>query len=227
MSRKLVMGWSGGKDSAVALWRLQRNPAYQVTGLLTTVTQGYERISMHGVRTALLEAQAEALGLALHKVMIPPQSSNDTYEQAMGKAIGELEKDGVTAMGFGDLFLRDIRAYRERMLKPTRISPVFPIWGRETGRLAREIMAAGFRAILCCVDPRALGADFAGRAYDPELLADLPASVDPCGENGEFHTFVHDGPNFRAPIPCESGERVERGGFWFCDLIPSLAGASA
>lgn len=218
---KLVMAWSGGKDSAVALEALQRDPAYEVVGLLTTITGEYERISMHGVRVALLEAQAEALGLALHKVTIPSKCSNEVYEQAMGKAVADCEAQGVTAMGFGDLFLEDIRAYRERMLLPTGIRPVFPLWLRETGQLARDMMAAGFQATLCCIDPQKLGPEFVGRSYDPELLAGLPDGVDPCGEYGEFHTLVCNAPNFSKPVGITLGDVVERDGFWFCDLLPA------
>lgn len=221
MASKLMMAWSGGKDSAAALAELQRDPAYEVVGLLTTITGEYQRISMHGVRVSLLDAQARSLGLPLHKVVIPPQCSNQLYEQAMGRAIADCEAEGITAMGFGDLYLEDIRVYREHMLQPTGISPVFPIWGRDTRLLAKDILDAGFRAILCCVDPRALAAEFVGRSYDSSLLQDLPGAVDPCGENGEFHTLVHDGPNFREPIPFSLGEKVERDGFWFCDLTPA------
>jgi uncharacterized protein (TIGR00290 family) len=221
MKGKLVMAWSGGKDSAAALDVLQRGSDYEVVGLLTTITGEYERISMHGVRVVLLEAQARALGLELHKVVIPSKCNNEIYEQAMGEAVARCEAQGVTAMGFGDLFLEDIREYRERMLQPTGIEPVFPIWGRETGQLAREVMDAGFRATLCCVDPRALDGRFVGRAYDPALLEDLPSGVDPCGENGEFHTLVHDAPNFREPLRITHGDVVEREGFWFCDLMPA------
>lgn len=216
----LVMAWSGGKDSAVALYRLQQEGRYEVRGLLTTVTEGYDRISMHGVRDALLQAQADALGLPLYRVWIPPKCSNAAYEAAMEAAIGELKGGGVRAIGFGDLFLQDIRRYREDMLAPTGLIPVFPIWGQDTHLLAREVVALGFRATLCCVDPKALPSDYAGRPYDLALLADLPPGVDPCGENGEFHTFVHNAPNFRAPIPVAVGERQVRDGFWFCDLAP-------
>jgi uncharacterized protein (TIGR00290 family) len=217
------MAWSGGKDSAAALWRMQAAGSYEVTGLLTTVTEGYERISMHGVRVSLLEAQAGALGLALHKVIIPPNAGNAAYEAAMEESVAALRQEGVMAVGFGDLFLEDIRAYRERMMAPTGLKPVFPIWGEETWTLAREVIGAGFRATLCCVDPRVLAPTFAGRDYDLTLLDELPPEVDPCGENGEFHTFVSDGPNFHRPVPLVVGERVEREGFWFSDLLPAGA----
>ncbi len=224
---KLLMAWSGGKDSAVALHRLQQQGQYQVVGLLTTVTQGYDRISMHGVRDALLEAQARALGLPLHRVWIPPQASNALYEAAMAQAIAEAKAAGVTAMGFGDLFLLDIRRYREAQLAPTGIAPVFPIWGEDTRALAQRMIADRFRATLCCVDPKALPGDFVGRDFDATLLRDLPPGVDPCGENGEFHTFVHGAPNFRQPIPIHVGETVQRDGFWYADLLPEPAAAGS
>lgn len=218
---KAVMAWSGGKDSAVALWRLQQDPKFQVVGLLTTLTAGYDRVSMSGVRESLLGAQAEALGLKAHRVWIPPQCSNQTYEAEMFRAVEGLEREGVKAIGFGDLFLEDVRAYREKMLAPTGLRPLFPIWGEDTRTLSRWAIASGFQATLVCVDPRALSPDFAGRAYDETLLAELPARVDPCGENGEFHTFVHGAPNFRQAIPVVAGARVEREGFIFADLLPA------
>jgi uncharacterized protein (TIGR00290 family) len=227
MSRpKLVLCWSGGKDSALALHRLQQEGRYAVAGLLTTVTRGWERISMHGVRDALLTAQADALGLPLHRVWIPPACVNDEYQAAMGLAIEELKAAGVTAMGFGDLFLEEIRRYREAQLAPTGLAPVFPLWGQDTALLARSLIAEGFRARLCCVDPRKVPAQWAGREFDAGLLRELPPGVDPCGENGEFHTFVHAAPNFRAPIPHTVGERVERDGFSFVDLVPAAQSAA-
>lgn len=214
------MAWSSGKDSAVALWRLQRDTGVEVVGLLTTLTAGYDRISMHGVRQALLEAQAEALGLNVYPVWIPPNANNEVYEERMSQAVETLLGDGVTAVGFGDLFLEDVRAYRERMLAQTGLKPLFPIWGEDTRELSRWVVANGFRSILTCVDPRTMPPQFVGRAYDEALLADLPVGVDPCGENGEFHTFVHDAPNFRHEIAVTVGETVEREGFWFADLTP-------
>jgi uncharacterized protein (TIGR00290 family) len=222
MSRpKLVMCWSGGKDSALALHRIQQADSYEVVGLLTTVTRGWDRISMHGVRDALLTAQAEALGLPLHRVWIPQACINAEYQAAMGLAIERLKADGVVALGFGDLFLADIRRYREAQLAPTGVQPVFPLWGQDTAVLARALLAEGFGARLCCVDPKRVPAEWAGRSFDVALLAKLPAGVDPCGENGEFHTYVHAAPNFRGPIPVTVGERVERDGFWFADLLPA------
>jgi uncharacterized protein (TIGR00290 family) len=220
VKKKAVMAWSSGKDSAVALWRLQRDTGVEVVGLLTTLTAGYDRISMHGVRQALLEAQAEALGLKVYPVWIPPNANNEVYEERMSQAVETLLGDGVTAVGFGDLFLEDVRAYRERMLAGTGLRPVFPIWGEDTREFSRWLVENGFQATLTCIDPRVLPPDFAGRAYDEALLDELPEGVDPCGENGEFHTFVHDAPNFRHEIAVTVGETVEREGFWFADLTP-------
>lgn len=221
MRTKTVMAWSGGKDSAAALWRLLQDPRWEVVGLLTTLTRGYDRISMQGVRRELLLAQAEALALPVHEVWIPPRCPNERYEAAMAEAIQRLKDQGVEAIAFGDLFLEDIRAYRERMLAPTGLRPLFPIWGADTGRLARRLLREGFRAFVCCVDPRRLAPEFAGRPYDDAFLDDLPDGVDPCGENGEFHTFVHRAPIFRRPIPVAVGQRVERDGFWYADILPA------
>jgi uncharacterized protein (TIGR00290 family) len=218
---KVVVAWSGGKDSAVALWRLQRDPRLDVVGLLTTITSGYDRISMQGVRRVLLEAQAETLGLRVYPVWIPPRCSNRVYETEMSRVVGTIQRQGIQAVAFGDVFLEDVRAYRERMLAPTGLQPLFPMWGEDTRALSRWFIANGFRATLTCVDPRVLSPDFVGRAYDEALLADLPPQVDPCGENGEFHTFVHAAPNFRRSIPVTVGERVERDGFFFADLLPA------
>lgn len=220
MKTKIVVAWSGGKDSALALWRLQRDDRYLVVGLLTTLTLRYDRIQMHGVRRVLLEGQAEALGLALHPVWVPPHASNEVYETAVRRALGRLQRQGVTAVAFGDLFLEDIRAYREKLLAPTGLQGLFPIWGEDTAALARSVIAAGFHATVVCVDPNALAPSFVGRAYSEALLNDLPPSVDPCGENGEFHTFVHDGPNFRYALSTMLGVRMEWDGFCYADLVP-------
>lgn len=214
------MAWSCGKDSAVALWRLQANPGYEVVGLFTTITEDYRRVSMSGVREELLAAQAAALELRLYTVPIPAACSMETYETAMAKAVEGLVTDGVGAIGFGDLFLEEVRSYREQRLAGTGLHPVFPIWGEDTRRLSRWLIRSGFRATLVCVDPKVVPSDFAGRRYDDALLDDLPRGVDPCGENGEFHTFVHDGPNFRSPIAVTVGDRVVRDGFCFADLLP-------
>ncbi len=215
-----ALSWSGGKDSALTLWTLRRQGVEPVA-LITTVTDAYERISMHGVRRELLAQQADAVGVPLLEVRIPPGCVNEVYEARMAEAFASPPLSDVEAVAFGDLFLEDVRAYREQRLAATGRRGLFPLWGRDTGVLAREFIAAGFRAFIVSLDPRALDASFAGRAYDEQLLADLPAGVDPCGENGEFHTFVHAGPIFPEPIACETGEVVERGGFVFCDLLPA------
>ena len=205
----------------MALWRLQQDQRFDVVGLLTTLTSGYDRISMQGVRRVLLEAQAEVLGLKVYPVWIPPRCSNEAYETEMSHAVETLQGEGVGAVAFGDVFLEDVRAYRERRLAPTGLQPLFPMWGEDTSALSRWFIANGFRATLTCVDPRALSPGFVERPYDEALLAELPAGVDPCGENGEFHTFVHQAPNFRQSIPITVGERVERDGFVFADLLPA------
>jgi uncharacterized protein (TIGR00290 family) len=217
---KVVLAWSSGKDSAWALHVLRRDPALTVVGLLTTVNAAHDRVAMHAVRRRLLEAQARAAGLPVHVVEIPDPCPNETYQAAMGASVATLRADGVQAMAFGDLFLEDVRRYRETQLAGTGLTPVFPLWGRPTRALAEEMIEGGLQARLTCVDPRVLPAAFAGRAFDRALLADLPPSVDPCGENGEFHSFAWDGPMFRRPVPVTAGVVVERGGFVFADLLP-------
>jgi uncharacterized protein (TIGR00290 family) len=215
-----ALSWSGGKDSAFTLWTLRRQ-GVEPEALITTVTDVYERVSMHGIRRELLAQQAFALDIPLVEVRIPPACVNDVYEARMAQAFARAPLAGVEAVAFGDLFLEDIRAYREARLTANGKRGLFPLWGRDTSALAREFIAAGFEAIIACLDPRALDASFAGRLYDEQLLADLPPSVDPCGENGEFHTFVRAGPIFAKPIACQTGEVVERDGFVFCDLTPA------
>lgn len=220
MPQKVVMVWSGGKDSTLALYTLRRDPRYQVVALLTTVTQGYERVSMHGVRYALLQAQARAVGLPLHSVWIPQQASNALYEEAMGQALNTLAQQGVRTAAFGDLFLEDIRAYRERMLAQAGWQGLFPLWKRPTPHVANEFIRLGFKAILVCVDTHVLPPTFAGREFDADLLAALPSGVDPCGENGEFHTFVYQGPLFQHAVPFTIGQCVVRERWAYCDLLP-------
>ena len=220
MPEDVLFCWSGGKDSAMALHALQTVRNCRVSALLTTITEEYDRISMHGVRRALLERQAESLGLPLHAVLIPPQCINATYEARMKEALAEHFARGVRHVAFGDIFLEDLRVYREKNLAQVGMQALFPIWKRDTHELAREFVRLGFRAITVCVDPRVLEASFAGRELDASFFADLPPGVDPCGENGEFHTFVFDGPIFRTPIAFRVGEKVLRDGFCFCDLLP-------
>ena len=211
--------WSSGKDSAWTLHVLRQRREVEVVGLLTTINDAHARVAMHAVRVALLEAQAEAVGLPLWKVPIPSPCSNQEYETVMSEAIRKAIEQGITRMAFGDLFLEDVRRYREQQLTGTGLTPIFPIWGLPTNALARDMVAAGLRARLTCVDPKQLPASFAGREFDASLLRDLPESVDPCGERGEFHTFAYDGPMFRRPVPVRSGEVVERDGFVFADLL--------
>ncbi len=218
---RALLSWSTGKDSAYTLHVARAAGDVEVVGLLTTVTAAYDRVSMHGVRRALLERQAEAAGLPLTVVDIPSPCPDAVYEQAMAAALDGARAAGVTCVVFGDLFLADLRAYRERRLAEAGMSGVFPLWQRDTAALAREMTAAGLRAHLTCVDPRRLPGSFAGRTFDDRLLDELPGDVDPCGENGEFHTFASAGPMFTAPIPVVAGEVVERDGFVFADLVPA------
>jgi uncharacterized protein (TIGR00290 family) len=225
MKSKAWLSWSSGKDSAWALHLLRSQGEYQITGLLTTINSEFDRVAMHSTRRALVEAQALAARLPLVAVQLPWPCSNVDYERIMAAVCKEAVAQGVSAIAFGDLFLEDIRAYRERQLQNTGLQPLFPLWKIPTDKLAREMIEAGLRAKLVCVDPRKLAPEFAGRDFDQQLLADLPPGVDPCGENGEFHSFVYAGPMFDRAIPVLSGERVERDGFWFCDVLPMEAGA--
>ena len=219
-----ILSWSGGKDAAWALHALRQRGEVEVVGLLTTITEGYERIAMQGIRVDVLHAQAAAAGLPVIEARIPQRADNASYEAGFADALARVRQrwPGLRHVAFGDLFLADIRSYREQALADTGIEPVFPLWGRPTGDLAREMVDQGVRATITCVDPRQLPSSFAGRAFDHELLADLPERVDPCGENGEFHTFVADGPGFAAPLEVRVGEVVERDGFVFADVLPVL-----
>lgn len=212
------MSWSSGKDSAWALGLLLADPGVEVVGLLTTVNLEFGRVAMHAVRESLLEAQARAIGLPLHRVGLPFPCDNERYEEIMGRVVVEARERGVTHMAFGDLFLEDIRVYRERKLKGTGLEPIFPLWGRETRALAEEMVQGGLVSHLTCIDPAQLSPEFVGRRFDGALLRDLPEGVDPCGERGEFHSFVSQAPYFREAIDVELGERVLRDGFWFADL---------
>ncbi len=216
-----LMAWSSGKDCAWALHRLRQDPRHEVVGLFCTVNSAFERVAMHGVRVALLRAQAQRVGLPLEIIELPFPCSNADYERIMGGFVEKAREQGVGAFGFGDLFLEDVRAYRERQLQDSGIEPVFPLWGEPTDVLAREMIAAGLRAVITCVDPRQAPAALAGRSFDTALLEALPEGVDPCGERGEFHSFAWDGPMFGAPVAVEPGKVVERDGFVYADLLPA------
>lgn len=224
---RLLLSWSSGKDSAWTLARLRAEDRFEIVGLVTTLNEQFDRVAMHGVRAELLGQQAEAAGVPLWPVPLPHPCPNEEYEARMRALIARAQAAGVAHMAFGDLFLEDVRAYRERMLAGTGIEPVFPLWGSDTRTLAHEMIAGGLRAVLTCVDPRKLERTFAGRTFDAQLLEDLPPDVDPCGENGEFHSFCFAGPMFRHAINIDVGERVERDGFMFADLTPAPLARSA
>jgi len=226
MRPKAWLSWSSGKDSAWSLHAMRQHGDVEIAALLTTVTQKYQRVAMHAVRESLLDVQAAAAGLPLVKVRIPSPCRNEVYERTMVDAMTRARVEGITHIVFGDLFLEDIRKYREENLAKCGMTPVFPMWLRNTREFANEMIESGLRAYLTCVDPKKLDASFAGRAFDKQLLADLPTHVDPCGENGEFHTCVVEGPMFASPIDVSVGEIVERDGFIFADLLPRAASAS-
>ena len=218
---KTILSWSSGKDSAWCLHVLRQDPGIELMGLVTTVNEHFGRVAMHGVPVAALRAQAQATGLPLHEVLIPHPCPNAVYEERMGRFVEKARAAGAEAIAFGDLFLEDIRAWREARLAGTGLTPLFPLWQRDTARLAGEMIAAGLRAWITTVDPRAAPRDFAGRLYDDALIEALPEGVDPCGERGEFHSFAFAGPMFVAPIPARPGRVVEREGFIFADLVLS------
>jgi uncharacterized protein (TIGR00290 family) len=217
--KKILLSWSGGKDSAWALHLLRRAKEFEVGGLLTTVNEKFGRVAIHGFREELLQRQAEETGLPLWRVALPFPCSNEIYEAQMAAACEKAVREGFSGVAFGDLFLEEIRAYRVKKLAGTGLEPIFPVWGVPTDQLAREMMAGGLRARLTCVDPRKVPVSFAGREWDASLLEELPPTVDPCGENGEFHSFAYAGPMFRSTISVVTGERVERDGFVYCDLM--------
>ena len=219
-STSVLMSWSGGKDSCIALYEIQRAENYRVAALLTTLTRDYDRISMHGVRRVLLEKQASSLGLPLHQIFISKDATNDEYEMRMGEAFAVYRDQGIDSIVFGDLFLEDIRTYREQFLSRHGMHGVFPVWGRNTSGLIKEFIELGFKAVVTCVDSKVLDQSFAGRIIDEEFLSSLPSHVDPCGENGEFHSFVFDGPIFTEAVKFSIGETVLRESFWFRDLLP-------
>jgi uncharacterized protein (TIGR00290 family) len=219
-NNNVLMSWSGGKDSCLALHEIKVEGKYCVAALLTTVTRDYDRISMHGVRRDLLEQQAASLGLPLRQILISKDANNEEYEAKMAEAFAEYRGKGMDTVIFGDLFLADIRAYREQFLARNQMHALFPVWKRDTAAFVRDFVDLGFKAVVTCVDSKFLDQSFAGRLIDESFLSSLPPQVDPCGENGEFHTFVFDGPDFSAPLKFSLGETVLRESFWFCDLVP-------
>jgi uncharacterized protein (TIGR00290 family) len=219
--KAVLVSWSGGKDSCMALRAMQLSSGFRVEALLTTITRDFERISMHGVRRILLEQQAESLGVPLHQVLISKGATNEEYETRMGEAFALYRERGIRRVAFGDLFLEEIRAYRERLLARHAMIGLYPVWHRDTSALIREFIGLGFKTAVVCVDPAQLDPSFLGRLIDEEFLSQLPPEVDPCGENGEFHTFVFDGPIFRHPVKFVFGEKICRDSFWFCDLLPA------
>ena len=219
MAEKVLVSWSGGKDSCMALHEILRDQSYQVAALLTTVTHGYQRISMHGVRRTLLEQQAEAIGLPLREVYISAGANNEEYESKLKDALDLSSREGVRSIVFGDLFLEDIKQYREKLLTSIGMRGLFPIWKTDTAKLIRRFIEFGYKARITCVDPKVLDISFAGRLINQELLSQLPPCVDPCGENGEFHSFVFAGPIFKEEVKLKVGETVLRDGFYFCDLL--------
>ena len=216
--KRVLLSWSSGKDSAWALHLLRQDPGIELCGLVTTLNAEFDRVAMHGTRRTVLEAQASAAELPLWIVPLPWPCSNEVYEQRMAEVCNRAVHERIDAIAFGDLFLTEVRAYRETQLKPTGLEPLFPVWEIPTDALAREMIAAGLRARLSCVDTKQLPAEFAGREFDASLLSDLPSAADTCGERGEFHTCVYAGPMFTAPLPIETGEIVDRDGFVFADF---------
>jgi uncharacterized protein (TIGR00290 family) len=218
--KRVLLSWSSGKDCAWALHVLRQQPGIEIVGLLTALNTEFDRVAMHGTRRSILQSQSEATGLPLWTVPLLWPCSNEVYEQRMTEACDRAVREHIEAIAFGDLFLRDVREYRERQLAGTGLEPIFPLWQIPTGELARTMIAGGLRAKLVCVDSRQLPASFAGRNFDADLLRDLPSHVDPCGERGEFHSCVYDGPMFTKPIELESGEIVDRDGFIYADFSP-------
>ena len=222
VKEKVVLSWSGGKDSTMAAYHLLASQKYEIAALMTTVTEEFDRISMHGVRRELLERQAESLELPLRKIMIPKDCPNEVYEERMRETLGAFKAQGITKVAFGDLFLEDLKQYRDERLAQVGMTGLYPIWRRDTEELVRTFIGLGFKAILACVDTKAIDAAFAGREIDHDLLRDLPERADPCGEHGEYHSFVYAGPIFKKAIACRAGERVMRTPrFNFCDIVPA------
>lgn len=222
MAAKVLLSWSGGKDSVLALRELQKNDNFETVALITTITKGYDRVSIHGIRRILLEQQADSIGIHLEKIFISDNASNEEYESKFSEVLLEYKKMGIDSVVFGDIFLEDIRRYREDLLRGIGMRGLFPIWGKNSMDLANIFITSGFKAVIACIDSEAMDKSFAGREYDEQFLSDLPAEVDPCGENGEFHTFVYAGHIFKIPIIFAKGEVVLRDNrFYYCDLIPT------
>jgi len=217
---KVLFSWSGGKDSALALYQIIEDRKYEIVSLLTTITEDYDRVSLHGVLRILVEQQAKSLGLPMQEVFIPKDCSNEEYESRMKETLIEFKQAGVSGVVFGDIFLEEVRKYRESNLSKLGMKGIFPIWGRDTAQLTKSFIALGFQAIITCVDTKVLDKRFLGRMVDKHFLAELPPNVDPGGENGEFHSFVFDGPIFRHRIAYKLGKKVLRDSFYFCDLLP-------
>ena len=227
--RRVLLSWSSGKDAAWTLHILRREPDTQVVGLLTTFNEVFDRVAMHAVRRELVEAQAEAAGLPLWRVPLPWPCSNEEYEQRMAAVMRRAKEEGITHIAFGDIHLEDVRHYRESRMAGTGIEPIFPLWTTrdQTPRLARQMLEAGVKAVVTCVDPKQVPEHFVGRYYDETLVSELPAGIDPCGERGEFHTFCFAGPMFSREIPVQIGEILHRDGFWFADVVPAAGGRPA
>ena len=224
MKQKILLSWSSGKDSAWTLHVLRQQNNFEIVGLLTTINTQFQRVAMHSTRRVLVQAQATAAGLPLWEVPIPWPCSNEEYEKAMGRVCEQAADQGISAIAFGDLFLEDVRNYRIDRLKGTGLEPIFPVWGLDTKKLIKEMLDAGVRTRIVCVDPKKLPEHFAGKDISRELVASFPPGIDPCGENGEFHTFVYDGPMFETAIPIQSGDVVTRDGFVFADVLPASTG---
>jgi len=219
-SKQVLMSWSGGKDSCLALYEIQKSTDYQVAALLTTMTHDYDRISMHGVRRVLLERQAASLGLPLRQVLITKGATNQEYEARLLECVSAYSSPRIESIVFGDLFLEDVKTYRDQFLARHNLKGIYPVWLRNTTEFIHEFITLGFKAVVTCVNGEVLDPSFAGMTIDENFISALPSNVDPCGENGEFHSFVCDGPNFKTPVAFSIGERVQRDGFWFCDLLP-------
>jgi uncharacterized protein (TIGR00290 family) len=217
---KVLLAWSSGKDSAYSLYVLRQTAGIEVVGLLTTINAAFDRVAMHGVRRTLVEAQASSVGLPLTVAAIPHPCSNAAYQEVMGRTVAEAREQGVEAVAFGDLFLAEVRSYREQMMLGSGLTALFPLWGRPTAALAREMINSGMRAVITTLDPRLVSTEWAGRDFDHAFLKTLPKGLDPCGENGEFHTFIWDGPMFARPLGIRVGETVQREGFVFTDILP-------